>query len=161
MKRILSVIVVLYTLFACNTKSETKAQFDQLSIFNTTVDSLFNNSIEKPLAYIVLPNAGCSGCISSAEKLLFEYVIDTIPVKFILTNISSYKALRNTLGDSILLNPLVYADKSNLFYNKFSQLYKIYPIIFYTDNTEYVNPDNPDAIEKLKKYIDSSMNTFK
>jgi hypothetical protein len=167
MERTLFVIFLLSSLFSCTTKSDTKDKVDQLSIFNNTVDSLFNNSVEKPLAYIVLPNAGCSGCISSAEKLLFEYVTDTIPVKFILTNINSYKALRNTFGDSILLNPLVYADKTNLFHNIFTELQKIYPIIFYTDEArnakyfEYVNPDNPDAIEKFKKHIDSSISTFK
>lgn len=156
--------LILFLLFACNNKNKnTEETNTHYPIFKKTVDSLFGEATPSPLVYVILPNTGCGGCISSAEQLLVEYVKNATPVKFILTNITSYKVAKATLGESIITSPLVYADKTNILYNKLPDLHQIYPIIFYINNKEnpshfeYVNPDNPDAIPNLRKYIDSCL----
>ncbi len=157
-------IWVLFTgLLACNSQNMTKADNDQLPMFKKTLDSLFAPTVSPSFAYVVLPNAGCGGCISSVSNLLMEYVKDSVPVKFLLTSIASYKAAKKLYGQPIITSPLVYADSTNVFYNSFPQLDQIYPIVFYVDTTgnitrfEYVNPDNPQTVPDLQKYIDSSI----
>lgn len=147
--------------YSCAGTSVKENRKDDLASFAQAADSVFQNS-KAPAAYVLLPNAGCGGCISSAEQLFEEYVKKEKPVKFILTNISSFKAFRNTFGDSVVLHPMVYADKENFFYTKLpSDVYKIYPILFYLDSLgavssyEYVNPDNPGALDKFRSFVDS------
>lgn len=166
MKRILCLTFFLSILFSCENAEKKNAPDKLVSIFTKTVDSVFTKDQHSSLAYIILPNSGCGGCISSAEQLLLTYARKKIPVKFILTNVASLKAVRNTFGDSIILGPNVFIDKTGLFYSKLPELDKIYPILFYVDSQgipsmyKYVNPDHPNAIQQFEHFIDSSISKF-
>jgi hypothetical protein len=137
-----------------------------LAVFKNVADSLFELKTPKsaePIAYVIIPNTGCGGCISSVELLFADFVKKKLPVRFILTNISSLKSLRQTFGDSIVLRDNVYPDKANLVYSKVPQFTEIYPIIVYVEKGGYavkyenVSPDTPNALEHFNKYVDSSM----
>jgi hypothetical protein len=157
----LSIICILLSVPACKNVADTKpVAATPLGVFKQTVDSVFANG-KQPAAYIVLPNSGCGGCISSAELLLKEYGQKKLPLRFILTNISSFKELRNNFGDSVVSSPAVYPDRNNIFYLKNPSFDHIYPAIVYIDKTgepvrmEYINPGNLEAIPHLYKYLDS------
>ena len=72
---------------------------------------------------ILVPGSGCSGCITKAEHFM----------KFILTNIQSYKILRLKLGEEAFHSPLLYLDKNNVWYNTKNEN-NIYPQVLFINN---------------------------
>lgn len=53
---------------------------------------------------ILVPGSGCSGCITKAEHFIAKYFNKLNKVKFILTNIQSYKILRLKLGEEAFIH---------------------------------------------------------
>ncbi|MCW3073506.1 MAG: hypothetical protein JWP69_575 [Flaviaesturariibacter sp.] len=154
-------LAVVFFLTACGGKNQEGNSV--LNTFSNTVDTIFKKSEfengTNVKAYVVIPNTGCSGCISSAETLLKTYITRKLPVRFLLTSINSYKVLKMKLGDSIVLNKNVYADVNNQIYKTNDSLLQYYPVIFYMDKSkrltkyEYVEPDNPDALSHLYQHV--------
>ena len=54
-------------------------------------------------------------------------------VKFLLTNIQSYKILRLKLGEEAFHSPLLYLDKNNVWYNTKNEN-NIYPQVLFINN---------------------------
>jgi hypothetical protein len=111
-------------------------------------------------AYVIIPGTGCPGCISSGESLLMTFLKDKLPVRFLLTSLTSYKILKLKLGDSIVNNYNVFVDRENAVIRKVDPGKQAYPLIVYNDqrddklvNFEYVEPGNPDAIAHLYQYV--------
>lgn len=164
--RYLLIIGIVLSVFACkNTADTKKAAATQMQVFKQTVDAIFASSDvtgKQPAAYIILPNSGCGGCISSAEQLLTAYGKRKLPLRFILTNISSFKEVKNNFGDSVVSSSAVFPDHENMFYLKNPSFDQIYPAIVYVDKTgepvrmEYINPGNAEAIPHLYRYLDSA-----
>jgi hypothetical protein len=107
-------------------------------------------------AYVLIPNAGCAGCISDAEQFMFDNVNKLPDVRFILTGIGSKKLYKNRFG-ALLQNPKVLSDYQNL--AGANNLHSIYPKIFYMNNgqiTQIVeaSPEaKTDVWQDLKKYL--------
>jgi hypothetical protein len=162
----LPIVWILLSVSACKNATETKTvAATPMRVFKQTIDSIFaptDANGRQPVAYIILPNSGCGGCISSAEQLLTEYGKNKLPLRFILTNISSFKEVKNNFGDSVVSSPAVYPDHDNIFYLKNPSFDQIYPAIVYVDKTgepvrmEYINPGNAEAIPRLHRYVDSA-----
>jgi hypothetical protein len=117
----------------------------------------FSHEIEQLKAIVILPNQGCSGCITEVESFLINNVNKYDNVRFILTKIVSYKILRQKLDNSIYYADNVYIDSTNFFS---TNLYKevIYPAILHIENGEiaevkYQNPDNPGAMADLIMWL--------
>lgn len=160
----LQTFCILCILIASCTQSEKTTPKSPEQVFIHVADSLFAARAQqnpKPIAYVIIPNTGCGGCISSVELLFVDLVKKKVPIRFILTNIRSLKSLRKTFGDSIVLSNNVYADQGNLIYSKVPQFTEIYPIIAYIDiqgtvfKYENVSPETPKALEHFKVYLDS------
>lgn len=83
------------------------------------------------VAYVIIPNTGCSGCITSAETFLKNTVSKSDKLRFILTNIASVKMLKLKIGNKIVDHPNVYIDKENMFYK--GSFNSIYPTILFID----------------------------
>ena len=75
---------------------------------------------------ILVPGSGCSGFIA-------KYFNKLNKVKFILTNIQSYKILRLKLGEEAFHSPLLYLDKNNVWYNTKNEN-NIYPQVLFINN---------------------------
>lgn len=107
-------------------------------------------------AYILIPNAGCDGCISTAEQFMFDNVDKLSDVQFILTGIGSKKLYKNRFG-ALLQNPKVLSDYQNL--AGANNLHSIYPKIFYMNNGQITkiveaSPEaKTDVWQDLKKYL--------
>ena len=82
---------------------------------------------------ILVPGSGCSGCITKAEHFIAKYFNKLNKVKFILTNIQSYKILRLKLGEEAFHSPLLYLDKNNVWYNTKNEN-NIYPQVLFINN---------------------------
>ncbi|WP_339695947.1 hypothetical protein [uncultured Roseivirga sp.] len=112
-------------------------------------------------ALVIIPNAGCTGCITTAEAFVLDNVDKSDNVKFIFTGTSSLKGLRLKLGEDIYENERVYIDRENLFYSP--DLISIYPLVVYLQNglvttIEEMSPDNPTTLAKLELMIIASNN---
>ena len=63
---------------------------------------------------IIIPGAGCNGCIQESEYFLKKYVSEK-SLCFVLTNISSIKILQQKTSVKIKEHPNVYVDRDNVF----------------------------------------------
>jgi len=123
-------------------------------------DALFKLSkAENPrkyVAYMVIPNTGCPGCINQAENLLKEQINTSDKIRFILTNIESLKMIKLKLGIDVKKNSRILLDTNNIFYK--DTFRSIYPKIYFVnekgeiDRTSEISPEQ-DGIAELKKAL--------
>lgn len=128
----------LYTLFflilgivfnSCSNSNENQLNKD----FQKVIRRLNPEEVTKGYqAYLVIPNTGCTGCISSAESILLENYKKSKKVKFILTRIESFKNLYLKLKIDINNEPNIILDKDNLFSQE--PFASIYPQVFFVDS---------------------------
>ena len=67
------------------------------------------------------------------KNVIAKYFNKLNKVKFILTNIQSYKILRLKLGEEAFHSPLLYLDKNNVWYNTKNEN-NIYPQVLFINN---------------------------
>ena len=108
----------------------------------------------KSMAYVIIPDAGCPGCLSAAEQILIDN-IGSDKIRFLLTDILSFKEVRIKLGVDVEDYNNVILDKKNM-----AAKYKVslfYPAVLYSrgERIEYISPDNPHAINNLKSYLET------
>ena len=98
-------------------------------------------------AILIIPGAGCEGCIGSAEQFSKNY-IDSLNFGVIFTQVNSLKNLRFSLGTDFLLNERVIIDTLNLI----DLEEKYYPTIYYPNSNEIIaiSPKEPQALPNLK-----------
>ena len=71
----------------------------------------------KPLSaghYVVIPNQGCEGCISTAEDFVKRNYTRFPQAKYIFTRVQSIKLLRIKLGNEVMNNSRVLIDSNNI-----------------------------------------------
>lgn len=112
----------------------------QSQSFEQAVKNSFDNYLDTTVVdykYVMLiPNSGCTGCISDAEYFFKEYK-DTSEILFIFTHIISKKDLRIRVGKENLQRKNVLIDIENRFY--FEQFQEsIYPIVAVIKDKEVV-----------------------
>jgi len=113
---------------------------------------------------MILPESGCSGCISSAEKFVFEnYKSNDLMIIF--TGIRSKKLLQIRLNYFDKIPSNIHFDEDNLYALDSKEEGSIYPAIIYTENKkikkiEYVCPDNPDALNNLKSILSKKQTEY-
>jgi len=129
-----AIVILLFTFYSCSKQYKNGINLDEVNlIFEESIKLLGNhNSLNKPKAYIVIPNVGCNGCISQAEQLLKDEIDNSNNIKFILTNIESLKLTRIKLGIDVDNYQNIIVDKKNLFYR--DGLKSIYPRIFFVND---------------------------
>ena len=65
--------------------------------------------------YIIIPNAGCPGCITNAEDFLVKN-LNSSKYFFIITNYSSKKALLQKFNRDILNSKNIVLDTTNIYF---------------------------------------------
>lgn len=139
-----SLIYILLLLFACAESQHPKqAQF--LNILKD-LDVPQNN---REIAHcLIIPNGGCSGCISSAEAYVMEN-LDKNPQLFVVfTAIQSKKLLKSRLGD-LYSHPRVRVDVKNVVLRE--NLNSIYPMIYHFQAGKLLEVEDLDP-ENIQKY---------
>ncbi len=120
------------------------------------IESFEYYDLLKNKTILVIPNAGCEGCITSAESFTVENFEISNKIAFVFTNISSTKILKGKLGADVYFHQNVYIDSLNHFYS--GELMNIYPVILYQKNnrvvkTVEVSPINLSALDSLQSTI--------
>ncbi|TAE19804.1 MAG: hypothetical protein EAZ95_00935 [Bacteroidetes bacterium] len=147
-----SIFCLLFILVGC-TSVETK---ERKLLAEVVQDITKKDMLPNIRAYILIPNAGCDGCISTAEQFMIDNIKKYSDVQFILTGIGSKKLYKNRFG-ALLQNPKVLSDYQNL--AGANNLHSIYPKIFYMNNGQITkiveaSPEaKTDVWQDLKKYL--------
>lgn len=118
---------------------------------NKTISKLNNIPLFSTSKYnyvIIIPGAGCSGCISEAESFFLENKNDSI--FFVFTKTNSIKHLKLRIGESIKKNNM-HIDHDNIFLH-YDINKNLYPLIFNLKDKnnikyDYLNPGYNIALE--------------
>lgn len=145
-KLLKSIAILLYLIssIACKNQQE------------YTLDTYFNldKNIKQRKAIVVIPNQGCTGCISEAESFVIENAPKLKDVVFVFTQIQSVKLLRVKLGNEVLQQKNVIFDSENSI--KYPDENKvIYPMIIFVNQGKikkvtYQSPSEA-ALNELSK----------
>lgn len=121
----------------CRISNEKKVMKKVETEFVKSFTQLAHTEPLQSAVYMVIPRAGCSGCISTAEAYMIEFLSDSLPrypLHFVLTNFDSEKIIRARFGSYIKENTdKVYIDREDLFTKDLS-LKSMYPVIYFFDN---------------------------
>jgi thioredoxin-related protein len=104
--------------------------------------------------YLIIPNAGCGGCISDAENVFSQYNHKK-ELKAIFTAFTSKKGLKIHLAE-LFYNQNVIVDDDNLVSKK--QLLTIYPVALWVENgkvtqLKYFSPEEADTHHQVITYL--------
>ncbi len=106
--------------------------------------------------YVLIPNAGCPGCLSTAESFLLGN-LNSSKVKFVLFQFHSIKDLKIKLGEDVFDAGNVVLDKDG--FSDLHGLNSFYPLIVYPKERmlEAISPENPNSISNLLSYISNTI----
>ncbi|MBV7532901.1 hypothetical protein [Chitinophaga sp. sic0106] len=119
----------------------------------TAVRSLDTQPVKNGM-YVVIPNQGCDGCITTAETFVKKNVRSSPQIKYIFTKIQSAKMLRIKLGGEVFHDEHILLDTANtIIYPEPEK--DIYPMILYIEKGEiaqvkYQRPGE-DGLEELSR----------
>ncbi|UPK68520.1 hypothetical protein [Chitinophaga filiformis] len=65
-------------------------------------------------SYVIIPNQGCEGCISTAEAFVKNNIGKSDSIRYIFTRIQSAKLLRIKLGSNVISSSKVLLDTANM-----------------------------------------------
>lgn len=131
--------LVFFSLFAlllgCSNEKSVYSRLDQQ--FKNCLDTVTGTKSLKCDLYMVIPRAGCGGCISTAEVYMIQCLQEPAKhrfIKFVLTDFDSDKLLRARYGDYYKSNQLI-IDKNSIFAAN-NSLKSIYPTIYFFDSEQ-------------------------
>jgi hypothetical protein len=106
-------------------------------------------------SYVIIPNQGCEGCISTAEAFVKKHVDRSDNIRYIFTRIASVKLLRIKLGSHVMSSSKILLDTTDMieYPDKGKQ---IYPMIVTLkdheiDKVTYQSPDDDGLDALLRK----------
>lgn len=156
MKNKIRCILLILALVSCKLNDQ-DAYFKDVGKLIVDIDDKIK--VDSIKYIVVIPNAGCEGCINEAESLMIKYASkQNESIYFVLTTYDSEKAIYLKYGYEIKEAKNVLIDAESIFngngYNS------IYPIILYLnkgklDKIFFQSPKSPDAIINLEALIES------
>lgn len=141
MKKLVLLLTVI-SLFSCHTNEKFKILSEDLKIIDHD-----QSNFKK---VIIIPNEGCTGCISNATAFIKEN-IDSLKSNVIFTGIQDFKVLKFKIGNKVLNSKKVYFDRENKFMQK--EIASIYP--------QMVLLDDDNGIIQFKDFDESYFQTGK
>lgn len=106
-------------------------------------------------SYVIIPNQGCEGCISTAEAFVKNNIDNSDSIRYIFTRIQSVKLLKIKLGNDVMSSSKVLLDTADMI--EYDDKEKaIYPMIVSIkdhriDKITYQSPDADGLNELLRK----------
>ena len=139
--------IYLFLIFLSLNSCNKSLEFRVSEFLNLTDDNFELNT-----PYVIIPNAGCPGCLSSAEDLVLKFKGSSC-VKFVFIEVTSLKQLKIKLGHDILTYPNILLD-NNGFASELD-LHTFYPLIFYPkiNLLHEISPKNPESISNFIESI--------
>jgi len=104
--------------------------------------------------YVVIPNQGCEGCISTVEDFVKKHYATNDHIRYVFTRIQSVKLLRIKLGNEVMNSSKVLLDTANVIVYP-DETKAIYPMIVKISDgliagIIYQSPES-DALQELLK----------
>lgn len=136
--------------------------FVQCATTEGTVEKKVNDYLRESGANynycLIIPGAGCEGCISGAEDIVKSYYKRS-DVLYIFTSIESLKMLREKVGNDALSSKNVVIDQDNAFCSNSEK--SIYPVLFKIEkgkvtSTSYLSPEDDSLISDFLTYMESN-----
>lgn len=105
-------------------------------------------------SYVIIPNQGCEGCISTAEDFVKKHYATNESIRYIFTRIQSTKLLKIKLGSEVMSSSHVLLDTANVIVYP-DKAKAIYPMIIMMSGGRiagitYQSPDSDGFAELLK-----------
>ncbi|WP_375582821.1 hypothetical protein [Cyclobacterium xiamenense] len=145
---------IIFILFvSCNSYSNQNNDLIDNDALSLALEEIYEGNIDSDDIVLIIPNAGCPGCISSCEEfMILNSGLHDNNIHFILTSFKSLKQLNIKIGSDVLNNKDVYLDKSSII-GKYG-ITSIYPIVVFINNNdnfevEFVSPENPQVFDKI------------
>lgn len=124
----LLIAIVSFLLVSCSNEYETAIA--------KKVEKYFGDNLTQYDEVVIIPGAGCTGCISNAENYFKNYV-NNDRYMFVFTYFISKKSLFMRLGQDNLVRDNVLIDSSDYFYVPHNHD-NIYPYIVKVDDGQIV-----------------------
>ncbi|MGO4291194.1 hypothetical protein [Chitinophaga sp. RAB17] len=139
-------VFLLLMLFA----NSCKEQYGQL----TSVIKKIDTKTLPAGSYVIIPNQGCEGCISTAEDFVKKHYATNENIRYIFTRIQSSKLLKVKLGSEVMGSSHVLLDTANVIVYP-DKAKAIYPMIItmsdgHITGITYQSPDSDGFAELLK-----------
>lgn len=131
-RRILFFLSVIFVISCTNNTESAMGRIEEQ--FKLSLKVLTNSRNISSEIYMVIPRAGCSACITTAEKYMMGILKNPTKhpsIKFILTDFDSQKLLRARFGHLFKSEQLI-IDPDNVFKSNKS-LKSLYPTIYFFD----------------------------
>lgn len=134
---------------SCNQRSNSEE-------YNLLNKSLQTQNVDVEVKYvIIIPGAGCNGCIQSAEMFLKENISNR-ELLFVLTRITSLKLLQHKIETTVTDYPNVVIDREGIF--ELLTHNGIYPCIVKLidgeiESIEFQSPQNSNAFSNLQSKL--------
>lgn len=129
---------VFFILFGCVNSS-----FEE---YNDAIKVIIPNEVLKETnKIVVLPRAGCTGCISEATHYVLENYQSFDSTCTIITEIDDIKKLKATLPDDFLNSGNVFLDKANLLSHEKTK--SVYPYILNLGNGSVLSKEDFENIK--------------
>jgi len=150
------ITIIILTLFSC------KADLQKTQLVRRLKKDFGNNSLFE--AVLLIPGAGCPGCISGAETFVKEN-LDNEKILYIFTRINSGKTLRSKLSLNKDLPGNIFFDREKRYSLNPEYPLSQYPLVIYFNfdgktTFDAISPDNHEAYEKLLKYIGDRIHLY-
>lgn len=150
---ILCIISILITTGCSREKNQKPAS--KLDLLNIVIEDY--DILKKAKAFIIIPNAGCDGCISSAESFVVSNLEEYKGFCVVFTSVSSIKVLRIRTGANIINHNRTIIDNEDVFYR--DSLRSVYPIVAYLKNETVfkavdLSPFSPLALDSLLLHLE-------
>lgn len=149
-RSILIIFLLIYN--SCNEKSAISE-----NKLLKALKEIHGDEVERQKVFLIIPNVGCPGCISSTESFMVLNSQNDRGLKFILTNFKSFKQLKLKIGSETLNSNNIFLDHDNIM-GKYN-INSIYPIVVFFKNDgiydiEFVNPENELIFSKILKSLE-------
>lgn len=141
--------IVIWLFWVCFTSCTSK----DILFYNSSIQKYRENIVENG-AVLIVPGAGCSGCISGIEDFVNNNYNSYSDVTYIFTNIKSRKLLKLKMPRvDFISSSKIIIDKDNIFYDMNNEN-KIYPCVlllegYNVDSVFYISPTQNVTIKEL------------
>lgn len=146
MKKTFLFVITLVVLSNCQSQNSRLDELQALFQHNE-INSLLDHQ-----TVVVIPNAGCKGCITVAENFVKNNIDSLKDIRYVFTGIKSSKLLKFKMSEYVFRHQNVYLDLEGHLYN--SGQIGLYPLIISITDGKITSvieqsPDNPDAFKIL------------
>lgn len=118
----LFIFIIFISLYSCSDVKSYSESLNKINVFLSENDGV--TQLVKDVKYmIIIPEQGCSGCVSVAEAFYRDYSLRD-DIMFVFCNVMSYKMLHSKLN---INNENTIVDSSNIYLSMLPRGNRIYP----------------------------------